>query len=159
MGISPISAAGLSEYVLAYSDSTQLQQAMQALQDSITSGDLNGAQSAFETVQTLNQSLATASGDASSSQFSTDLTTLGSALNAGDLSTAQSAFATVQSDLKNNSSPSYTNEISAASQSSQIVQELLSTLSVSSSSSSISDSTTSVLDRVYGSSDGLNVLA
>jgi len=153
------SAAGLSQYVLASSGSSQLQQALQTLQSSLTSGDLNGAQSAFETVQTLNQDLAAASGNSlsSSSQLSTDLTTLGSALSSGDLSTAQSAFATVKSDLKSSASPSRTNETNAASQSEQLVQELLSTVNVSSSSSSISDSTNSVLERVYGSPGALNV--
>ena len=161
MTVGSISAAGLGQYVLASSDSNQLQQALQTLQNSITSGDLNGAQSAFETLQTLTQSLATASGTSltSNSQLSTDLTALGSALGSGNLTTAQSAFATVQSDLKNSTSPSLTNEINAASQSVQMVQELLSTLNVNSSSSGISDSTTSVLERVYGSSGGLNVLA
>jgi len=53
MTVSAISAASLSQdllgqHVLASSDSNQLQQALQSLQSSITSGDLNGAQSAFE---------------------------------------------------------------------------------------------------------------
>src|SRR5271156_4369879 len=119
MTVGSISAASLSQYVLASSDSTQLQQALKTLQNSLTSGDLNDAQSAFETVQTQNQHLATAGGKtrSSSSQLSTDLATLGSALSTGDLSTAQSASATVQSDLKNSGSPSQTNETSAASQS------------------------------------------
>jgi hypothetical protein len=158
MTIGSISAAGLSQYVLASSDSTQLQQTLQTLQDSLTSGDLNGAQSSFQTLQQLNQSLSTASGSSpsSSSQLSTDLTALGSALSSGDLSTAQSAFATVQSDLKNAASPSQTNEMGVASQSEQLVQELLSTVN-SSSSSNTSDSTTSVLERVYGNQGSLNV--
>ena len=113
MQVGAISAAGLSQYVLSSSNSTQLQQALQTLQSSLSSGDLNGAQAAFGTLQQLNQSLATASGNSlsSNSQLSTDLTALGSALTAGDLSTAQSAFATVQSDLKSSNSPSQTNEI------------------------------------------------
>ncbi len=50
------------------------------------------------------------------------------------------------------------------SQSEQLVQELLTPLnanntSSSTSGSSISDETTSVLQRVYGTSSGLNVLA
>jgi len=50
-----------------------------------SSGDLNGAQAAFGTLQQLNQSLATASGNSlsSNSQLSTDLTALGSALTLG----------------------------------------------------------------------------
>lgn len=161
MAISSISAASLSQYVLSSSNSNQLQQALQALQNSLASGDLNGAKSAFETVQKLNQSLATASGSSasSSSQLTTDLTALGSALGSGDLSTAQSVFATVLDDLKNSNSPSQTNETNTASQSVQLVAELLSTLNVNSSSSSNPDSTTSVLEQVYGSRTGLNVVA
>lgn|ERR1017187_5121174 len=161
MTIGSISAASLSQYVLSSSNSTQLQQALQALQNSLASGDLNGAQSAFLTVQKLNQSLATASGGSASnsSALSTDLTTLGSALSSGNLSTAQSAFATVLSDLKNSNSPSQTNETATASQSTQLVAELLSTLNVSSSSSNNPDATTSVLEQVYGNRTGLNVVA
>jgi hypothetical protein len=172
MTVSAISAASLSQdvlgqHVLASSDSNQLQQALQSLQSSITSGDLNGAQSAFEVLQTLNQGLATASGNSgssnsqisASSQISSDLTALGSALSSGNLSTAQSAFTTVKNDLNNSGSPSLANETDAASQAVQTVGELLSTLNVNSSSASISDSTTSVLERVYGTSGGLNVQA
>jgi hypothetical protein len=150
--IGSISAAGLSQYVLASSSSTELQQALHALQNSLASGNLNGAQSAFKSLQKLNQNLATASGNSlsSSSQLSTHLAALGSALRSGNLSTAHSAFATVQSDLKSAASPSQTNETSVASQSVQLVNELLSTLNSSSSSSSTSDSTNSVLERVYG---------
>lgn len=94
MTISSISAASLSQYVLSSSDSSPLQLALQTLQNSLASGDLNAARSAFQTLQQLNQSLVTASGSSasSSSQLSTDLTALGSALSSGDLSTAQSAF-------------------------------------------------------------------
>ncbi len=161
MTIGSISAASLSQYVLSSSNSTQMQQALQSLQNSLASGDLNGAQSAFQTVQKLNDGAATASGSSgsSSSQLSTDLAAVGSALSSGDLSTAQAAFATVQSDLKNGPSPSQTNEINAASQSVQLVDELLSTLNVSGSSSSNSDGTNSVLEQVYGSRSGLNVVA
>jgi ribosomal protein S20 len=164
MTIGSISAAGLSQYVLASGTSTQVQRALQGLQDSLASGDLNSAQSAFLTVQKLNQNSATAIGNnlssSSQSQLSTDLTALGSALSSGDLSTAQSAFATVQSDLKNAASPSQTNEINAASQSEQLVQELLSSLNSSSSpSSTTSDRMTSVLQAVYGSNGSLNVHA
>jgi hypothetical protein len=160
MQVGAISAAGLSQYVLSSSNSTQLQQALQTLQSSLSSGDLNGAQAAFGTLQQLNQSLATASGNSlsSNSQLSTDLTALGSALTAGDLSTAQSAFATVQSDLKNSNSPSQTNETNAAAQSVQLVHDLLSTLNSDGSSSNTSDSTASLLESVYGSSGGLNVM-
>src|SRR5208282_2574751 len=115
---------------------------------------------AFQTVQNLNTSLETASGSGPSSnpQLSTDLTALGSALSSGDLSTAQSAFATVRNDLQNSTSPSQTNETNVASQSVQLVQELLSTVNLNGSSSSSSESATSVLERVYGNPGALNVL-
>lgn len=164
MATGAISAASLSEYVLSSSNSTQLQQALQALQNSLTAGNLDSAQAAFQTVQKLNQGLATASNGSSSSAVSTDLTALGSALSSGNLSSAQSAFATLQSDLKSSNSPSQAIETNVASESAQLVAELLSPLNVSNSSSSSFDNTTSVLEQVYGSKNGgskngLNVVA
>lgn len=152
MTIGSISAAGLSQDVLTSSNSNRLQQILQTLQKSLSSGDLTAAQSAFSTLQNLNQNLATASGTSASSdtQLSTDLTALGSALNSGDLSTAQSAFTSVTNDLKNAASPSQTAETNAATQSQLLVEELLSTLNASNASSN-SDLTNSVLQAVYGS--------
>jgi hypothetical protein len=160
MSITPISAVGLGQAVLASSNSTQLQQILQTLQQSLTTGDLRGAQSAFQTLLQVNQGLTTASGSTSSStsQLSSDLTALGSAIGAGDLSTAQSAFTTVQGDLKSAASPSLTEEVNAASLSEKLVQGLLSPLN-SATSSTTSDPTTSLLDSVYGTSGGLNVTA
>jgi hypothetical protein len=159
MTIGAISAAGLGQSVLSSSNSTQQQQILQTLQSSLSSGDVNAAQASFAKLQQLTQSQATASGGSlsSDSPLATDLTALGSALSSGDLSTAQSAFATVLSDLNQSNSPALTNETNAASQSVQLVNELLSTLNVNSSSSSISDSATSVLERVYGSPGSLDV--
>jgi hypothetical protein len=161
MSVGPISAVGLSQNVLSSSDSTGLQQVLQTLQNSLALGDVNGAQAAFTNLQNLIQGLAIAGGSLSSnSQFSTDLTALGSALTAGNLTTAQSAFTTVKSDLSNSNSPSLANETAAASQSVQLVNELLSTLSVNSTpASNATDSTTSVLESVYGNPSNLNVLA
>jgi hypothetical protein len=161
MTVNSISAASLGEYVLASSDSKQLQRALQTLQSSISSGDTSGAQSAFQALQNLNQQLASASGSslASNSQLSTDLTALGSALSASDLSSAQSAFDTVKSDLNTSNSPSQMNEFSAAAQSAQLVQELLSTVNVNTNSPDSPDYTTSVLQKVYGTSSGLNLKA
>ena len=160
MSISSISAAGLSQAVLASSNSTQ-QQALQSLQQSLASGDVNGAQSAFQTLQTLFQNSATTGGStlSSNSQLSTDLSTLGSALNSGDPLSAQSAFATVLGDLKTSASAAQVNEATAASQSLQLVEGLLSTLNADTTSSSNTDNTTAILESVYGSSSSLNVLA
>ncbi|MGA8201707.1 MAG: hypothetical protein WB814_16690 [Candidatus Sulfotelmatobacter sp.] len=160
MSISSISAAGLSQDVLAASNSSQ-QQALQSLQQSLASGDVNGAQSAFQTLQAIFQNSATTSGStlSSNSQLATDLSTLGSALSSGDLSSAQSAFATVLGDLKTSASAAQVNEATAASQSLQLVEGLLSTLNAETTSSSSTDNTTALLESVYGSSSGLNVLA
>ena len=160
MSISPISAGGLSQAVLSSSNSIE-QQALQALQNTLASGDLNGAQSAFQTLQNLFQGSATANGStlSSNSQLTTDLNTLGSALQSGDLSTAQSAFATVLGDLQSTALPAQTNEATAASQSVQLVEELLGTVNTSAASASAFDQTNSILQSVYASQSGLNVLA
>jgi hypothetical protein len=80
-------------------------------------------------------------------------------LSSGDLSSAQSAFATVLGDLKTSASAAQVNEATAASQSLQLVEGILSTLNADATSSSSTDNTTALLESVYGSSSGLNVLA
>jgi hypothetical protein len=158
MEISPISAASLGQSVLASSNTTHLQQILQTLKNSIGSGNLNDAQSAFQDLQQLSENLATAGNSSSSSdsQLSADLAVLGGALSSGDLSTAQSAFATVQSDLKSSASPAISLEASAASQAQQLVQALLSPLNPAESSSNGSN-LNSLLTGVYANK-GLNVL-
>jgi hypothetical protein len=161
MTVNPISAASLGQYVLSTSNATQLQQTLQTLQNSLASGDLTGAQSVFQAVQTLYQNSLNASGtsQSSTSQVSTDLAALGSALTSGDLTTAQSAFATVQADLKPSTSPSQITEAIAASQSLALVDELLSTLNQTTAASSITDNTNAILQSVYGNQSSLSVLA
>ena len=122
-------------------------------------GDLNSSQAAFQTLQNLNQNLENASGSSRRTTPFRPTWRRSAVRSAPDLSTAQSAFAAAESDLKSSNLPSQTNEINAASQSVQMVQQVLSTLNGNSSSSS-ADNTTSVLERVYGSTGGgLNVLA
>jgi hypothetical protein len=158
MSISAISAASLSENILASSDSTQLQTVLQALRSSLGSGDVSAAQSAFQSLLGVNQNLADASGStlSSSSQLGSDLTLLGSALGTGDLAAAKSAFASVQTDLKAGVAPAQAEEANAASQAQQLVQQLLG--SVEGGSPTTQDATSSVLERVYGSAS-LNVRA
>ena len=148
MSVGAISAAGLGQSVLLSSGASQVQQTLQTLQNSLAAGNLNSASSQFAILQNLFQSSATASGSSASTN-----TQLGS----GDLPAAQSAFATVQSDLKNSASPTQTNEISAASQSVQLVQQILGSLNTSAASTT--DNTSSLLGQVYGSKSGLNVIA
>jgi hypothetical protein len=158
MFTSAISAAGLSQDVLLSSNPNQ-QPALQALQNSLASGDLSSAQSAFQTLESVLQNSATATGSSlsSNSQLSSDLTALETALGAGDLSTAQSAFATLLGYLGSSASPAQVNEATAATQSVELVQELLGTVNASSTADSSSDLTTSILESVYGSQSALNV--
>jgi ribosomal protein S20 len=159
MTINSISAGGLSQAVLYSSDSVE-QQAVQALQTSLTLGDLNTAQSAFQSLQNILQNSSTSNGTtaAGNSQLTQDLATLGNALQSGDVNTAQSAFTTVLGDLKGTASAAQINEATAASQSVELVQQLLSTLDETTPSTTL-DQTTSILQDVYGSQSGLDVLA
>jgi hypothetical protein len=63
----------------------------------------------------------------------------------------------VQQDLQKVTAPSVTDEASAATQSEQLVGELLAT--VNSGSDSNSDATSSLLQQFYGGKSGLNVFA
>lgn len=112
MTVGSISAASLSQAAYASSNSNQLSEILQTLQNSLSLGDLNNAQSAFQTLQSFFQDSASTTGATLSinSQLSTELASLGSDLTSGDLSTAQSAFATLVKDLKTSSSPSLSDE-------------------------------------------------
>src|SRR5271170_3573355 len=114
MSVAALSTAGFSQYIAATSNVSASQQAFQSLQQSLASGNLTAAQSAFNTYNQLNQASTAAGATSSSSTSSTsqlakDMAALGSAIGSGNLSTAQSAFATVQSDLKNAPSQAITN--------------------------------------------------
>src|SRR5579862_5572435 len=148
MTVGSISAASLSQAVFSSGNSNQLNQILQTLQNSLAAADLNSAQSTFRALQNLLQNSASTTGAtlSSDSQLSNDMASLGSALTSGDLSTAQSAFATVLNDLKTCSAPSISNEMTAASQSVQLVDGILSSLN-----SSSSDSTTNLLQSYYSS--------
>jgi len=163
--MSSISAVALSQDALASSKSPS-QQALQALQNSLATGDLTGAQSAFQSLRNALQDSATASGStlSSNSPLASDLASLSSALSSGNLSAAQSAFATFLGDLQNTASPAQSNVPNAASQSVGLVEELLSTVNSTSASSTTAPSSTSadatiaLLQSYYGSKSGLNVL-
>ena len=156
--IPSISASGLSQDVLQSGYSNQ-QQSLQDLQNNLASGNLSGATSAFQSLQTVLQNSTSAARSTlwSNSQLATDMTALGNALSSGDLPGAQSAFATVLGDLKNFASSAQINEANAASQSVQLVESLLSSLDSGSPSASSLESTTSLLQSVYGSHSVLNV--
>jgi hypothetical protein len=80
------------------------------------------------------------------------MTALGSALSSGNLSTARSAFATVQSDLKTTPSQAITNAESAAAQTVQWIDDLLSLFNHTGSTAAqtTADPYTSMLASAYG---------
>jgi hypothetical protein len=146
MAIGALSVGGLSQYVLDSSDLTQTQQAWQTLQQSLTSGNLPAAQTAFSTYQQLNQNLTNISGSSSAStQLTTDMTALGTAISSGDLSSAQSAFATAQADMNSSPSQSMSNAMAAMTQVEGWVGGLLDSADTTSFSSTSSDPTSALL--------------
>jgi len=151
MAVAALSTAGFTPYILSSSNVGKSQQALQALQQSLTAGNLSAAQTAFTNYQS-----ATSGSTTANSQLTTDLTTLGSALSSGSLSGAQSAFATVQSDLKSAPSQAVVNAQAAVAQSVQQVDELLNFPDSGSSAASSPDTATAILDSVYGLNSSSN---
>ncbi len=158
MAIAALSTAGFSQYVAASSNVSASQQAWQSLQQSLASGNLSAAQTAFNAYSQLNQNLSATSGSnsSSSSQLSMDMKALGSAISSGDLSTAQSAFATVQSDMKSTPSQAVTNAESAVNQTVQWMDDLLNLSSMSGTTAAPVDPTTAILDSAYGLNSSSN---
>jgi hypothetical protein len=156
IAVAALSTAGLSQYVSASSNVAASQQAFQSLQQSLASGNLSDAQTAFNTYQKLNQSSAGTGSASSTSQFSSDLTALGSAIGSGNLSTAQQAFATLQSDLQTAPSQAVTNAESAAAQTVQWVDDLLNLSSSDENDATQVDPTTAILDSVYRQNQSTN---
>src|SRR5579863_2873300 len=86
-------------YPQRQSDAQQLGQALQ-------SGDLAGAQSAFNAIQTLGQSGPFANSEPfRNTQREQDFAAIGQALQSGDLAGAQQAFAALQSSFHSQSHP------------------------------------------------------
>jgi len=152
MSVAALSTAGFSQYIAASSNVSGSQQAWQSLEQSLAQGNLTAAQSAFNAYSQLNPAPASSSSSSSAtSQLSTDMAALGSAIGSGNLSTAQSAFATVASDLKTTPSQALASAESAAAQTVQWMDDLLSLSdSSSSSSSTTTDPVTAMLDSAYG---------
>jgi hypothetical protein len=154
MTVAALSTAGFSQYIAASSNVSASQNAWQSLTQSLAQGNLSAAANAFKTYNQLNSAQTSTSGSSStaSSQLSKDMAALGSAISSGNLSTAQSALATVESDQKSTPSQAITNAESAAAQTVQWVDDLLSLSDSSNSSTSATtiDSATAMLDSAYG---------
>jgi hypothetical protein len=166
MTIAALSTAGFSQYIAASSSVSASQQAFQALQQSLASGNMGQAQAAFTAYQLLNQSptpaaTSTSTGTSSSSttgssstaapsQFSKDLAALGTAIGSGNLGTAQAAFTTLQGDLKSAPPQAVTNAESAVAQTVSWVDDLLSLSGNSNAYTTPVDPMTDMLDSAYG---------
>lgn len=153
MTVSAITTGSLSQAVLSSSSLSTSQQAWQKLQQSLASGNLSAAQSAFNTYQQIDSTLTAMNGGTStdSSQVTSDMSALGTALSSGDLTGAQQAFATLQTDMNGAPSQSLTAAMTAMNQTVQMVSDLVS-FSSSSSSSSSGDPGTQAIDASYGGS-------
>jgi hypothetical protein len=150
MAIAALSTAGFTQYINALSNVSASDKAWQSLQQSLASGNLTAAQTAFNTYQQLNQDVASATGGSTNSQLSTDLTALGGAIGSGNLSTAQSAFATVQNDLKSAPAQSVANAEAGVAQTVQWVDDLLDLSTSDHTAATPTDPTTAILDAAYG---------
>jgi hypothetical protein len=150
MAVAALSTAGFTQYINSLSNVTASDKAWQSLQQSLASGNLTAAQTAFNTYQQLNQDVASATGSSSNSQLSTDLTALGGAIGSGNLSTAQSAFATVQNDLKSAPPQSVANAEAGVAQTVQWIDDLLDLSTSNNTATTPADPTTAILDAAYG---------
>ena len=96
-----MSITGVSQSAGQPAFNTTFQQrndAMNSLDQALSSGDLTGAQSAFSALQSLAPQGGKAPGG-SDSPFAKDMAAVSSALQSGDMATAQSAFATLKQDM------------------------------------------------------------
>ena len=158
MTVAALSTAGFSQYIASSSNVSASQKAFQSLQQSLASGNLTAAQSAFNTYPQLSQMLTASISNSSSSQSSsqsgssqlaTDVAAFGSAIGSGELATAESAFATVQGDLKATPSQALTNAESFVAEAVQWVDDLMSFSNTSKAPPTAADSTSSVLNAAY----------
>jgi outer membrane protein assembly factor BamD (BamD/ComL family) len=105
MSIDPItSSTNTNQISETQNNFQQMSKYFNQLGQTLQSGDLSGAQSAFSSLQQLlpsssaNQAQTTQ--QTNQSTFTTDINALGQALQSGDLSKAQDAFAKLQQDMQ-----------------------------------------------------------
>ncbi len=159
MTVAALSSAGLSQYIAAASDvPTSQQQALGALQISLTNGNLKAAQIALNAYNqlTVDTTVDSSSSPAAAPQLTKDLATLGTAISSGKLNAAQSAFASVQSDLKITPADAINNAAIAVAQTVQWVEDLLTLANPNATSNTSVDPTTAMFDSVYGINSNTN---
>lgn len=162
MSVSGISSSSLTQLLGTDGSNSmsQMQQAWKQLGQDLQSGNLSGAQSAFQTIQQLQSQATGSSGSKSqgSSQLSSDMQALGQALSAGNLSAAQSAFSAVKSDMKSMHHHHHSQAASASSQSTNSqADDIVELLGSSTNSTGNSSSTTS--DNQTATGANVSVLA
>jgi hypothetical protein len=151
MSVSGILSSSLTQLTGSNSDNnmSKMKQAWQQLGQDLQSGDLSGAQSAFQTIQQLRPQQSGSSGSQAqgSSQLSSDMQALGEALSSGNLSSAQSAFASVQNDMKSMHHHHSGGSSQSSQSSSSSVEDILDLLNSSSASSSSSSTSATTADQ------------
>jgi soluble cytochrome b562 len=124
-----------------------MQQAWKDLENSLKTGDLDGAKKAYATITQMQQQMTSQPGNPpGSAQFKSDMDALGKALDSGNLSDAQQAFASLKNDIKNHPHPAMQKSNSSSSTDSEILQ-LLQQLDSSSSGSSASSAASNSSSR------------
>lgn len=131
----------------------QFQQAIKDLQNTLKTGDTNGAKTALARLQGLTQG-------GGSDQLTADLNTIGQALGAGNVTAAQGAFAALQGDL---AAPAP--QPAAYSSSGLTIEDVVTILSAlpgasgSSTASSSTDIGSNLLSALSASSSAANLAA
>ena len=102
MSVNALNALNASSGILPQSPFQQQRDYFSQLQQSLGSGDLTGAQQAFNSLQQLVQNGQAKNGGqgGGNSTLQNDFAALGQALQSGDTTAAQKAFATLQQDLQ-----------------------------------------------------------
>ncbi len=102
MSTSAVSSSSLNQQIQQYFHTRQTD--LHELGQALGTGDLAGAQTAFQAITQLGQSGPFASGDPfANSQREQDFTAIGQALQSGDLAGAQQAFSALKATLQKNS--------------------------------------------------------
>ena len=102
MSISGVTSAGSTLSVSA-NDFAQRKQHLDALESALNSGDINAAQSAFNTIQQDMQNMPRAGSSTqpiATTQVQSDFQKIGAALQSGDVNAAKAAFAAWQQDIQ-----------------------------------------------------------
>jgi hypothetical protein len=158
MIVAALSTARISQQIPPTNSLTKSQQAWQTLQQSLASGNLAAAQTAFSSYQQTGQISAPADANSpSNSQATMSVTALGNALSSGDLSGARTALAQAQVSMMSTPEQAVADPVAAVSQAAQRVDDMLSLSDSSSFSPTPADPTTAIEDGSFGVNTSPNI--